>query len=52
LSGQKTVQFNVTDLTAEQRRALFVECMNQRGFEAFIKNENNQQVHYTFQYKG
>jgi len=50
MSKQKTQQYNVTDLTPDQRRELFVECMNQRGFEAFIKTQNNQQTHYTFQY--
>jgi hypothetical protein len=51
MSQQKTKQYNVTNLTPSQRRQLFIECMNKTGFTAFIKNQNNQQTHYTFQYK-
>jgi hypothetical protein len=47
----KTKQYNVTDLSPQQRRQLFRECMAQAGFQAFIKNQNNKQTHYTFQYK-
>jgi hypothetical protein len=48
---QKTMHFNVTNLTPTQRRELFSQCISQQGFCAFIKNQNNQQTHYTFQYK-
>ncbi|MGD6853293.1 MAG: hypothetical protein ACQCN6_14640 [Candidatus Bathyarchaeia archaeon] len=51
MSGQKTKRFDVTKLTPDQRRQLFTECINQTGFCAFIKNQNNQQTHYTFQYQ-
>jgi hypothetical protein len=49
MTEQKT--YNVTDLTAKQRRELFQDCVNQYGFTAFIKNNTNKQTHYTFQYK-
>jgi hypothetical protein len=49
MTEQKT--YNVTKLTTQQRRELFKACINQTGFTAFIKNQNNQQTHYTFQYK-
>ncbi len=49
MTQQKT--YDVTHLTAQQRRELFIDCINQTGFTAFIKNQNNQQTHYTFQYK-
>jgi hypothetical protein len=51
MSQQKTTHYNVTNLTPSQRRKLFIECMNQTGFTAFIKNQTNQQTHYTFQYE-
>jgi hypothetical protein len=51
MSQQKTKQFNVTDMTPSQQHELFKECMDQTGFKAFIKHQNNQQTHYTFQYK-
>lgn len=47
----KNQQFNVTNLTPQQRRELFAQCINQDGFKAFIKNQNNKQIHYTFKYK-
>jgi hypothetical protein len=43
--------YSVTNLTPKQRRELFTQCINQDGFKAFIKNQNNKQTHYTFQYK-
>jgi hypothetical protein len=47
----KTLRFNVTDLTPEQQRVLFLECISQAGFIAFEKTQRNQQTHYTFKYK-
>ncbi|MCW4028409.1 MAG: hypothetical protein NWE92_02020 [Candidatus Bathyarchaeota archaeon] len=49
MTHQKT--YNVTHLTTQQRHQLFIDCLNQEGFTAFIKNQTNQQTHYTFQYK-
>jgi hypothetical protein len=51
MAEQKT--YNVTHLTAIQRRELFKTCITQTqtGFIAFVQNQNNQQTHYTFQYK-
>jgi hypothetical protein len=51
MNQQKTKQFNVTNMSPRQRRELFIDCFNQTGFKAFIKNQNKQQTHYTFQYK-
>jgi hypothetical protein len=49
MTKQKT--HNVTNLTPDQRRQLFIENMTQPNFCAFIKNQNKKQTHYTFQYK-
>ncbi|MCW4025271.1 MAG: hypothetical protein NWF01_09595 [Candidatus Bathyarchaeota archaeon] len=51
MNQQKTKQFNVTNMTPSQQRELFKQCINQKGFKGFIKHQNNQQTHYTFQYK-
>ncbi|MCW4024306.1 MAG: hypothetical protein NWF01_04630 [Candidatus Bathyarchaeota archaeon] len=51
MSQQKTKHRNVTNMTPNQQRELFKEYMNQSGFSAFIKNQNNQQTQYTFHYK-
>ncbi|MGD6853132.1 MAG: hypothetical protein ACQCN6_13820 [Candidatus Bathyarchaeia archaeon] len=48
---QTTKQYDVTNLTPQQRRKLFTQCISQTGFCAFIKNQTNQQTHYTFQYQ-
>jgi hypothetical protein len=48
MTQQKT--YNVTKLTPKQRRALFAECVNQAGFRAFVKNQNEKQTHYAFRY--
>ena len=49
MTEQKT--YNVTTLTPSQRQALFEICMSQRGFSAFVKNQNNKQTHYIFRYQ-
>ncbi|MCW4025203.1 MAG: hypothetical protein NWF01_09245 [Candidatus Bathyarchaeota archaeon] len=51
MSQQKAKQYNVTGMTPSQQRELFKQCFNQTGFKGFIKHQNNQQTHYTFQYK-
>jgi hypothetical protein len=51
MNQQKTKHFNVTNMTPKQRHELFIKHMNQTGFTAFIKNQTNQQTHYTFQYQ-
>jgi hypothetical protein len=48
---QKTKKYNVTNLTPTQQRELFKDCISQPHFAAFVKNQTNQQTHYTFQYK-
>ncbi|MCW4025820.1 MAG: hypothetical protein NWF01_12445 [Candidatus Bathyarchaeota archaeon] len=48
---QSAKQYDVTDLTPSQQRELFIKCINQAGFKAFIKHQNKKQTHYTFQYK-
>jgi hypothetical protein len=49
MTQQKT--YNVTTLTQQQRKELFTDAISQAGFQAFIKNQTDQQTHYTFQYK-
>ena len=46
-----TKHINVTDLTPNQRRKLFIDCMNQNGFTSFTKNDENKQTYYTFHYE-
>ena len=48
--SQKTKHINVTHLTANQRRKLFMEHMNQSGFTGFIKHERANQTIYEFTY--
>jgi len=49
-SGQGTWRFDVTDLTPNQRRRLFVDCISQSGFVGFVKSEDKVQTCYTFKY--
>jgi len=51
MNQRKTIQINVTNLTPKQRQKLFTKHLNQNGFTAFIKNQKNNQTHYTFQYQ-
>jgi hypothetical protein len=51
MNQQKTKKYNVTNLTPNQQRELFKDCISQPHFTAFIKNQQNQQTHYTFQSK-
>ena len=46
-----TKHINVTDMTPNQRRKLFIDCMNQKGFTSFTKNDENKQTYYTFHYE-
>jgi hypothetical protein len=48
---QKTKQFNVTDLTARQKRRLFVFCFAEGGFAGFDKRKVGDQTYYAFIYK-
>lgn len=49
-SSQATWRFDVTDLTPNQRRRLFVDCMGRRGFVGFVKCEGKQ-TFYVFRYE-
>jgi hypothetical protein len=42
MTEQKTKQYNVTNLTPQQRRELFAQCINQDGFKAFKKKPEQQ----------
>jgi hypothetical protein len=48
---QKTKQFNVTDLTARQKRRIFVCCFAEGGFVGFDKRKVGDQTYYVFIYK-
>jgi hypothetical protein len=48
---QKTKQFNVTDLTLQQKRRLFVCCFAEGGFAGFDKRRVGDQTYYVFTYK-
>jgi hypothetical protein len=46
-----TKQVNVTDLTPNQRRQLFIDHMSQNGFSSFSKNHEDKQTFYIFKYE-
>ncbi|MGD6851826.1 MAG: hypothetical protein ACQCN6_07195 [Candidatus Bathyarchaeia archaeon] len=46
-----TKQINVTDLTPNQQRELFCDCISQAGFTGFVKKKNGKQTYYTFTYE-
>jgi hypothetical protein len=51
ISTSATKRINVTDITSNQRRNLFINCINQNGFIGFIKNYERKQTYYTFYYE-
>jgi hypothetical protein len=46
-----TRQINVTDLTTHQRRRIFINCLIQAGFVAFVKKKIGNQTYYVFIYE-
>jgi len=46
-----TKQVNVTDLTPNQQRQLFIDHMNQNGFSSFAKNCEEKQTYFIFKYE-
>ncbi|NLF89565.1 hypothetical protein GX563_12185 [Candidatus Bathyarchaeota archaeon] len=48
---QRTKQFNITDLTAKQKRRLFVFCFSEGGLAGFDKKRVGDQTYYVFIYK-
>jgi hypothetical protein len=49
---QVTKQVNVTNLTQNQKRELFIEHLTLAGFAGFVKNVVGEKTYYTFTYKG
>jgi hypothetical protein len=43
-------QFNVTDLTSQQKRMLFTRCFSEGGLVAFNKRKVGNQTYYVFIY--
>lgn len=52
ITSQVTKQINVTNLTQNQKRELFIEHLTRAGFTGFIKNAVGEKTYYTFTYKG
>jgi hypothetical protein len=44
------LRFDVTRLSAHEKRKLFATCMNQEGFSGFVKENQNEQIFFTFTY--
>lgn len=50
-TSQTTEYINVTNLTPDKRRSLFIDNMNKTGFTTFIKHTQDNQTYFIFIYK-